>query len=539
MMTSLRSVFPTATASSLSDDDGVNLLIEMDDGAVRQQVGAAFLSQMQNSPRVKPAFFASAGAPPCPVPDAATNDWVGQLASALIALSLAQTSSHGFAATVNGPAAQSFLTANLTPASSSLRALALANYRALFPTYCQAHGTTFSKFLDGSHGPASHWGSVLAGRLSSAPYINQQMAKLNPAVDPGGWYQVLFANLYKVACLNPGEHQRVVDTWDRYLQGKEVPGIVPWTVYDHMVAASYNYATFMGPVQGAIAVSQSNTRILGCHGGPAASCSTETTTTYGAAVNNWLGQNRGLGGFIHGPSSQSTEGGGGGGGCCFVAGTPILMADGTSVPIERVGGGDRVVSRDGEITPRSPQDVIWPIEAHELLFGINDYPPFFNASHPFMTQDGWKSMSPVASTRMNPDLKVSKLQVGDVVFQVVETQPLRYREVTIEQITRIPAGDTGATQVHSLHLASRNPGYHAHGFLVAVNYPQLREDQFLRAFAGIPDGERDFLLEHVRPLMPFLRRGLGPYVGEILRRALGGTTDPRPLGAPSVTVSRE
>lgn len=74
------------------------------------------------------------------------------------------------------------------------------------------------------------------------------------------------------------------------------------------------------------------------------------------------------------------------------------------------------------------------------------------------------------------------------------------------------------------------------GFLVAVNYPQLREEHFMRAFAGITDAERVYLRSHFEPLVPFLRRGLGNYVSEILRRALGAPGETEPIGAPAHTV---
>lgn len=532
---------PIIATQAISDSDGVNLLIAMSDDPVRQKVGEAFAAQMEQSGRVQSTFFPNPSALLAPLPPE-LNDWVGQVASSLIALALAQCSSHGFNATVNSAQAQNFLTNNLTPTNANFINLAMRNYQALFPTYCAASNTSFSAFLTGAYGSAAHWGSVLADHLTSPGYINQEMIKLNPAVDPGGWYQVFFADIYKVRCLNAAEVQRVLDVWNQQLQGKEQPGrAFPWTVYDHMVAGSYTLYTFMGQVQNAISVSHSSTKTLGCQGGPAAHCTTETTTVYGGAVNDWLSNNHGLGGFISGPSNGntdiSTDSGGGGAICgCFVPGTPILLSDGSTKAIESVQAGDAVVSRNGEIRSRSTQDVHWHLEPHELLFGINDYPPFFNASHPFMTTEGWKSVSPRASRRINPDLAVTKLKVGDVLLQADGGTPLRYREVEITTITKMLTRDASSRVIHSLHLAQENPGYHANGFLVAVNYPQLREEHFIRAFAGITDAERVYLRSHFEPLVPFLRRGLGNYVSEILRRALGAPGETEPIGGPVHTV---
>ena len=534
----LAAMQPVLATQTMTDSDGANLLILMNDATVRQKVGEAFTAQMQHSGRVQSTFFGSPAALLAPLPES-LNDWVGQMASALVALALAQCSSHGFSGTVNAGQAQAFLNSNLTPGNASFVQLAMSNYQSLFPTYCSANNVTFGSFLAGTYGDSTRWGTVLANALTRPAYINQEVIKLNAAVDPGGWYQVFFANLYKVKCLNPTAVQGVLDTWAPQLQGKQVPGqIVPWTVYDHMVAGSYSLYTFMGQAQAAIAVSHSDVQLLGCHGGIAASCSSITTTTYGAAVNDWLSNNRGLGGFINGPSGSNQEVLRPGSGLCgcFVAGTPILMADGTTRAIERVQANDAVVSRDGTISNRSTQDVHWRIDPHELLYGINDMVPFFNASHPFMTTEGWKSMSPKASRRINPDLQVGQLKEGDVLLQVAEQNPLRYREVKVEVITKVTAEAADTSAIYSLHLAQENLGYHANGFLVAVNYPQLREEHFVRAFAGITEAERCYLRAHLDPLVPFLRRGLGNYVSEILRRALGSADETQPIGAPSHRV---
>ena len=147
-------------------------------------------------------------------------------------------------------------------------------------------------------------------------------------------------------------------------------------------------------------------------------------------------------------------------------------------------------------------------------------------------------MSPAASLNVNPDMPITgELQVGDVLLQAEPgSNPLRYREVRIETITRMLARDANTNVVHSLHLDLANPGYHAHGFLVAVNYPNLREDHFVKAFVGVTEAERAYLRTHFEALAPFLRRGLGKYISEILHRALGreGESD---FATPRQTVS--
>lgn len=311
---------PGISPQAISDTDGVNLLIEMSDGAVRQKVGQAFVNQMGDSEHVRSTFFsdpnvgidASWWYPPLPPEH---NDWVGQVASSLIALSLAQCSSHGFSATVDKGKAQAFLNANLSPSNANFTDLAMSNYEDLFPTYCAARNTTFDTFHSGGLGDVARWGTLLADRLSSTAYINQQMIKLNPAVDPGGWYQVLFANIYKVQRLMtkdnpwnvyPAEVERVRDAWDKQLHGKQLPTKDnPWTVYDHMVASNYSYSTFLRTVQDAINTTTRDSYIVSALGIPR----TQWNTYYGAAVNDWLRSNLGLGGFIKGVTTMNMRSG--------------------------------------------------------------------------------------------------------------------------------------------------------------------------------------------------------------------------------------
>jgi hypothetical protein len=305
-------VQPDTSPQAISDSDGVNLLIEMSDDVVRQKVGEAFVAQMQNSGRVQSTFFPGASGLLAPLPPE-LNDWVGQVASSLIALSLAQCSSYGFSATVDRGRAQTFLNNNLSPSNANFTKLAMSTYQALFPTYCApsnaTSNTTFDTFLGGDSAP--RWGTLLADHLSSPAYINQEMIKLNPAVDSGGWYQVLYANFYKVQCLNSAEINRVLNAWDQQvqgvlnswnqqLQGKQAPGqVTPWNVYDHMVASIYSDSTFMPQVHVAINTPTRTSYLV--QGWP------ETSTSYGDAVNNWLFTNYGLGGFITGHTDMNSE----------------------------------------------------------------------------------------------------------------------------------------------------------------------------------------------------------------------------------------
>ncbi|WP_323945226.1 Hint domain-containing protein [Aeromonas hydrophila] len=95
---------------------------------------------------------------------------------------------------------------------------------------------------------------------------------------------------------------------------------------------------------------------------------------------------------------------------CFVAGTPILMADGEERPIETLRIGERVRDQYG----RSNQ--ILAIErvllGERRLYGLNRLAPFFTAEHPFLTTRGWAAIAPAMTRTENPTLAVLPLFTG-------------------------------------------------------------------------------------------------------------------------------
>lgn len=96
---------------------------------------------------------------------------------------------------------------------------------------------------------------------------------------------------------------------------------------------------------------------------------------------------------------------------CFVAGTLVLMADGTGKNIEDVTVGDILQGMDGtdnEVLILKPA-----ILADRKLYALNGGKGFVTSSHPFMTSEGWKSIDPDLTNEWLPDLKSGKLMAGD------------------------------------------------------------------------------------------------------------------------------
>ncbi len=122
---------------------------------------------------------------------------------------------------------------------------------------------------------------------------------------------------------------------------------------------------------------------------------------------------------------------------CFTKDSLVTMADGTQKPISKIKKGDKVLSKGGGT------NTVLGIETPKLgsrkLYSINGGPFFFTAEHPFLTKEGWKSISLEETKKEEPRLmKVlnmkDELKVGDVLIT-------EDGEITIETIESKQAPD--------------------------------------------------------------------------------------------------
>ena len=91
-------------------------------------------------------------------------------------------------------------------------------------------------------------------------------------------------------------------------------------------------------------------------------------------------------------ASQDHSQGQTGYGSCFIAGTKVTMADGTLKNIEDVVVGDKVKGHKEENTVIKLDPTL--LATRKLYsFNNNDH-YFFTSEHPFMTEEGWKSIKP-------------------------------------------------------------------------------------------------------------------------------------------------
>lgn len=95
---------------------------------------------------------------------------------------------------------------------------------------------------------------------------------------------------------------------------------------------------------------------------------------------------------------------------CFIAGTRILMADGSERPIDSLQAGELVQDQHGQVNRILAVERV--LLGERRLYGLNNLPPFFTAEHPFLTSRGWAAVSPAMTRTENPALAVLPLFTG-------------------------------------------------------------------------------------------------------------------------------
>jgi hypothetical protein len=116
------------------------------------------------------------------------------------------------------------------------------------------------------------------------------------------------------------------------------------------------------------------------------------------------------------------------GGSCFIAGTKVTMSDGTLKNIENIVVGDKVKGHkeDNTVIKLDPT-----LLADRKLYSFNDNEHyFFTSEHPFMTEEGWKSIKPEKTkerdgvelyNQLKGELKIGdKLVTEDGLIEITE-----------------------------------------------------------------------------------------------------------------------
>jgi hypothetical protein len=129
-------------------------------------------------------------------------------------------------------------------------------------------------------------------------------------------------------------------------------------------------------------------------------------------------------------TSENTQGGY----SCFIAGTKITMSDGTLKNIENIVVGDKVKGHknDNEVIKLDPT-----LLANRKLYSFNNNEHyFFTSEHPFMTEEGWKSIKPEKTkerdgVELYNQLK-GELKIGDKLVTdkgLIEITDIKSKEI--------------------------------------------------------------------------------------------------------------
>jgi hypothetical protein len=482
----------------VSDGLSVENLLSLDASPVPDLVYNTFLQQLQASPSVHSTFFGSTPAAPV-----APNDpgWTDSIATALVCSSMARSSMYGFSGTVNGGAADAYWT-NALNSPGGLQ-VGAALYDWAFPSHCTGGGHSFQDYLLNQ---PQGWAQQLADRVVSAPYIDTMINKLIPG-DPN-WLVKLNVTFYKLHRLDPQQQQRAVAAW----KSAYPAAIEQWPTYNYLAVSRFQANQFLGQVNTAIGVGKDDQYCTVTSGGlPICTYWTD----YGLAVVDFLGGTPKRLGFRTGrdPDNHPSRRPGG----CFLPGSPVHLESGETLPIHEVEQGDRLLAHNGHVGEHTGEIVALELHEEIPVYGINELEPFFSAGHLFWTNDGWKALEPEIALAENPQRSVGKLDVGDVVHRIRAVAPLSYDEVPIERITGRLLGP--GERLHGMHLLGAG-SYHVHGFLVAMNYPQITEQRLTDGFAKLSPEERRHLADALEPVMVLLRKAIGDFIEQPIRRSL-------------------
>ncbi|KAG9254830.1 uncharacterized protein F5Z01DRAFT_673975 [Emericellopsis atlantica] len=228
---------------------------------------------------------------------------------------------------------------------------------------------------------------------------------------------------------------------------------------------------------------------------------------------------------------------------CFAPGTMITTEVG-EVAIEDLEPSTLVMARAPGHYGRSsservenPTVIAQPGRQHLVvpLYGFNGEEPFVTDGHIFFTTTGPRAINPATATAENSSAKIGHLREGDVLLRLNHDRS-GYDKVKIATITRDGAK---CSTVHGLHLAKGSDGghrYHANGYWVGENYPQLTIKGLLNKYHTMTPADQRTFVKHVAKLPHCFRQVLGPAVYDTVQRTFA--TIGMPTHANSASIQR-
>ena len=193
---------------------------------------------------------------------------------------------------------------------------------------------------------------------------------------------------------------------------------------------------------------------------------------------------------------------------CFAPGTKVLLKDKTSVAIESLKEGTEILTEGGS-APQfgicSDEEVVHPTDdgsGEKIdLWGFNGIKPFFTANHVFHTTTGLRAIDPTAAKQENPWAEIGSLQVGHSVIHTEDGSS--YKPVPISSLASTLAN---CENVYGVHLRSGRRSYHADGYLVHLNYPEITIKSLSKLLSPMNNQQRLTTLSSLKELQPLFER---------------------------------
>lgn len=141
---------------------------------------------------------------------------------------------------------------------------------------------------------------------------------------------------------------------------------------------------------------------------------------------------------------SGSGGEGAGGGDCLRGDSRVTLSNGQEITVAELAPGALLRGPDGEAKITSLNTLT---QGKKLFYRINDFDFLITGEHPLKTTAGWKATN---DTRRNPNLVVSRLEVGDVLVT-------EQGEVKVTSIT--PVVDDGSKPAINIRTQDDKPFY--------------------------------------------------------------------------------
>lgn len=121
----------------------------------------------------------------------------------------------------------------------------------------------------------------------------------------------------------------------------------------------------------------------------------------------------------------------------------------------------------------------------------------------------------------NSWVNVGKLQTGHVLYRLAKDG----KSYDLVEIRSIQVKIVKEMDVYGVHLREGERSYHADGYLVAVNYPEITLKSIARVLSKLPKAERVNMLMKIEELAPVFRKIGIRGVSQVLKKEIRGMWD--------------